>query len=232
MNDVSTHPGYAKDVHDGAGELHQQAEELRKLSSRLGKRVRRRGITDDDKDLQLHCPVDVYQKFLELVDEKVALEVKIEELHRKRGKFESSRAHYFELYDLAPVGYFTTNDKGVVLEANLATATQLGVDKEALAMQPITNFICGDDQALYRQSCQQLFATEAPQVVELKMLRVDSSIFWARLSTTTTRNVDGKPVCLVVMSDITERRNLESEVLKARNLESLGILAGGIAPRF
>ena len=64
-----------------------------------------------------------------------------EELRKTQAKLEASRARYFDLYDLAPVGYCTVSEKGLILEANLTAATMLGVARGAAVKQPITRFI-------------------------------------------------------------------------------------------
>ncbi len=49
----------------------------------------------------------------------------------------------------------------------------------------------------------------------------------------TLKDADGKTIGLVAIGqDITERRQMEEELLKIRKLESLGVLAGGIAHQF
>jgi len=63
-----------------------------------------------------------------------------EELRRTQADLEASRARYFDLYDLAPVGYFTISERGLILEANLTAATLLGVARGALIKQPLTRF--------------------------------------------------------------------------------------------
>src|ERR1700682_3584242 len=63
---------------------------------------------------------------------QIELEMQNEELRRTQEALEASRARYFDLYDLAPVGYFTISNKGLILEANFTAATLFGVARGAL----------------------------------------------------------------------------------------------------
>ena len=135
-----------------------------------------------------------------------------EELRRAQGELEASRARYFDLYDLAPVGYFTLSEQGLILEANLTAAGLLGVGRSALVKQPLTRFILPEDQDIYYRHRKQLFETGAPQVCELRMLRADAAPFWARLEATEAQDADGAPVCRAVMSDITAQQAGGGEV--------------------
>jgi len=62
-------------------------------------------------------------------------EMQNEEMRRAQEALEASRARYFDLYDLAPVGYFTLSPQGLILEANLTAATLLGSPRGALVKQ-------------------------------------------------------------------------------------------------
>jgi len=53
---------------------------------------------------------------------QIELETQNEELRRVQSELEVSRERYFDLYDLAPVGYVTLNEQGSILEANLTSA--------------------------------------------------------------------------------------------------------------
>jgi len=57
----------------------------------------------------------------------------VHELQLHEIELELTRERYFDLYDLAPISYCTTDELGVILEANLATAERLG--------QPISRYI-------------------------------------------------------------------------------------------
>ena len=74
----------------------------------------------------------------ELRVHQVELEMQNEELRRAQEDLEASRSRYFDLYDLAPVGYLTLSEQGLILEANLTLVTLLGVTRGALAKQPLT----------------------------------------------------------------------------------------------
>ncbi|OGV78231.1 MAG: hypothetical protein A3K19_04750 [Lentisphaerae bacterium RIFOXYB12_FULL_65_16] len=102
---------------------------------------------------------------------QVELETQNEELRRAQAELEASRARYFDLYDLAPVGYITVSETGLILEANLTAANLLGVARGALVKQPLTRFIVKEDQDLQYLHCKQLFAGGTPQACELRMLR-------------------------------------------------------------
>lgn len=64
-----------------------------------------------------------------------------QELHQVQAEFDAAGARYFELYNLAPVGYCTVSEQGLILEANLTLSSLLGVPMERLTMQPINKFI-------------------------------------------------------------------------------------------
>ncbi len=63
------------------------------------------------------------------------------ELHRARAELEISLARYAELYDFAPVGYFTFDARGRIREANLTGANLLGIERRLLLHQPFSAFI-------------------------------------------------------------------------------------------
>jgi len=144
----------------------------------------------------------------------------------------ATRARYFDLYDVAPVGYCTVSEQGRILEANLTAATLLGVVRGGLVDQPITRLILDADQDSYDVHSKQLFESGEPYSLELRMLKEDGTSFWAHLAATAAQDADGVLVCRVVLSDISVSKSLEGQLLQAQKLESVGQLAGGIAHDF
>ncbi|RPI69180.1 MAG: PAS domain-containing protein, partial [Geobacteraceae bacterium] len=145
----------------------------------------------------------------ELRVHQIELEMQNVELRRIQAEMDVFQERYFDLYDLAPVGYCTLSEKGLILEANLTAATMLNVGREALFGQPITRFIVKEDQDTYYRYRKQLFETGEPQMCELHMEKQDGTSFWARLDSTVVKYSEGEAQCRVVIIDITEHKHVE-----------------------
>ena len=146
----------------------------------------------------------------ELRVHQIELEMQNEELRRAQAEIEAGRARYFDLYDLAPVGYCTLSEQGLILMANLTAATLLGRARGALVNRPLSHFILKDDQDIYYLHRKQLFETHAAQEFELRLIKPGGSNFWAHLTATAAQAEDGAPVSRMTISGIFERKRAES----------------------
>ncbi len=161
------------------------------------------------KDGVSHSPEETRNILHELRVHQIELEMQNDELRRAQEDQDVSRARYFDLYDMAPVGYCTLSETGLILEANLTAATLLGVPRGELARKPITRFIHQEDQDIYYRHRKLLSETGEPQSCEFRMQRPDAAVFWAHLRATASQD-DGKaPTCRIVLTDITARKRNE-----------------------
>ncbi|MBI5848098.1 MAG: response regulator [Nitrospirae bacterium] len=67
---------------------------------------------------------------------------------------------------------------------------------------------------------------------EVQMSKKDGSLVWCNLVGQAVNPANLEDGAIWLLEDITERKNMETEIIKVRNLESLGNLAGGIAHDF
>ena len=77
---------------------------------------------------------------------QIELQTQNEESRRSHIETEEARHRYSDLYDFAPIGYFTLNTQGVILEANLTAAALLGVNRRGLVQRGLGRFVRGEDQ--------------------------------------------------------------------------------------
>jgi len=157
------------------------------------------------KNQESMSPEETQQALHELRVHQVELEMQNEEL-------KAARARYFDLYDLAPVGYITVSEQGLVLEANLTATTLLSVSRGNLMNQLLTRFILKEDQDIYYLHRKKLLDTGKPQMCELRMVKKNGTVFWAHLSGAAARAEDGTTACRVVMSDITESKDMDAKL--------------------
>src|ERR1039457_2794917 len=146
----------------------------------------------------------------ELQVHQIELELQNEELHRTQAELDAESARYLDLYDLAQKGYCTLNKKGLILQTNLTATNLLGMARSALIKQPITRFIINEDHEILYLNCQRLLENGETQDFELRMVKMDGTVFWAHLTATAGQDTDKSPTFRVVISDIDNRKRIET----------------------
>jgi PAS domain-containing protein len=84
------------------------------------------------QELESPSPEQIRQIMHELRVHQIQLEMQNDELRRSETELDAVRARYFDLYDLAPVGYCTVSEAGLILEGNLTAAKLLGATRSEL----------------------------------------------------------------------------------------------------
>ncbi len=164
---------------------------------------------------------------------QIELEMQNEELRRAQLELEDQRAKYFELFDLAPVGYLTISDTGMVRDANLTAARLLGVERQQLVEKPFSAFVPAADQDVYYRHRKLLAQTGWPQSCELRLQRIGGDAgggdgagaegaparFWAHLESRPQHTADGETdSSWMTFTDVTARKQAEEEI-RQRNRE-------------
>ncbi|KPA18360.1 multi-sensor hybrid histidine kinase [Candidatus Magnetomorum sp. HK-1] len=195
---------------------------------------------ENDEDL-LNLSNEAKDKLLtELRIHQIELEMQNEELRRTQLELEATRDKYADLYDFAPVGYFTIDKLGKILEVNLTAASLLGVYRTELIGKIFSRFIVKDFQDNYYLFLKKIFKSNSSMTLELKLIKNDGTDFFAQIESSIVQNTDGNINNFrMAILDITKRKETE-ELLKskevqlrhAHKMEAVGTLSGGIAHEF
>jgi PAS domain S-box-containing protein len=157
----------------------------------------------------------------ELQVHKVELGMQDEELMRSHRALEKSQSRYFDLYDLAPVGYCTISDKGLILESNLTAETLLGTPRVLLKNLTLSHFITRESQDSYFLMRQQCLASGSAQTCELRLAKADGTLFWAHLQIARNVSEVDATTLLLTFSDITALKKAQESAHAALYARSL-----------
>ncbi len=179
--------------------LYQRAE------AALGQRV-----NQSPEQFAALSPAQAQRTLHDLQVHQLELEMQNEELRRTQVELDESLARYVNFYDLAPLGYCTVNEKGLIKEVNLTTSTLLNVPRSQLLKQPISRFIFNNDQDTYYKLLRKPRSAGGPLSSELRLLKRDGEPFWVKLEVAKVGDGDDGSELRLVISHIAERKNVET----------------------
>jgi diguanylate cyclase (GGDEF)-like protein/PAS domain S-box-containing protein len=200
--------GLIENITKKSANLRKKAEE--KLKSKI---TTPKGMSDKEKHQLIH----------ELQVHQIELEMQNDELRKAQAEIEESRTKYSELYDFAPVGYFTFDKHGLILGANLTVATELSVERSLLMNKPFRTYIVMEDRKIFDSHLQKVFKSGDRQACEIRLKRKDGREFYAQLESKEVRDSFDSNTCRTSLTDITERKFKEEEI---KRLASMDILTG------
>lgn len=176
--------------------------------TKKNRRIEKSPLTTGPPELS----VEIFQRTIqELETHQIELELQNEELKKTQAERDALHDRYFDLYDLAPVGYLTLNANGLILEANLYAATLFGLGKYALLKQPFYRFVCHQDKDTFYLQTNPSNLRKAQQGWDMCLLRADGSSVWAYL---TAVLINGNE-CWLTITNINERKNSENIIAQS-----------------
>ncbi len=142
-----------------------------------------------------------------------------------------SEERYRRVVEVSPEAIFVHSD-GRFVFMNMAAAKLLGAEKpEELYGQLALDFVHPVLQDLVAQRIKNAWLHRDNPLIEEELVRLDGSTVLVEM-VSIYFNYKGKDSVLAIARDISERRRMQEELIKAQKFESLGILAGGIAHDF
>ncbi len=150
----------------------------------------------------------------ELEIHQIELEMQNAELRRAQEELELSRNEYAELYDFAPVGYFTIDADGLIEGVNLTGAHLLGIERGLLLKRPFVSFIEeAADREIFSKHIKEVVQKQAKQICDIRLKRKYGAAFYAQLHSMAKEKIDGKADYIgTTIIDITEHKKAEEKI--------------------
>jgi formate hydrogenlyase transcriptional activator len=168
---------------------------------------------------------DLRRLLHELQVHQVELEMQNEELLRAREELEVSRNRYVELYDFAPVGYFTFDARGLIREVNLAGAQLLGTERGRLVNKPFARYIAdAEGRDIFSSHLEMVLQRQVMLRCEIRLKGNGGSVILGQLQSITVDTIESKGAYILTsIVDGTVRRQLEEALQNERDKLELTI---------
>ncbi|GAC1587859.1 MAG: hypothetical protein NVS3B25_04100 [Hymenobacter sp.] len=203
MLDSSTTPNVGNDLPDAGPHaallaLRARAEKRRHLVTQAAEH---------------HTPEETQRLVQELQIHQIELEMQYEELLLAQTEAQAARDQYLDLYDFAPVGYFTLSEGGLIRQLNLSGSQLLGAVRQRLVGRRLALFVAPHQRLEFGKFLARVFSSDSTQSCELQLQREDGTLFYAQLEGLRTETTIG-PQCRLAVIDTTLRHHA-SEALAA-----------------
>ena len=148
----------------------------------------------------------------ELQVHQIEMEMQNESLQAALAAAEAGQ-RFIDLYEFAPVAYFSVGTDSTIRLANLAGCRLLGLERSALHGQRVAAYVVGDDVPMFNTFLRQVLASGEIETCELRLhpsgkgnvveIRIDA-----------VADAQGV-VCNLALTDITEHKRLEQNIRRA-----------------
>lgn len=178
-------------------------------------RMRAQATNPSSADRGGNSATDTLRLLHELQVHQAELEMQNEELRKVRDEVEAGQEEYRELYDFAPVGYFTLSVKGAIEHANLTGASQVGVVRSRLVGRQFDSLLPAGRRPLFGSFLKRVFASQSKQECDFDISRFGKEAQIVNLKAQCS--ADGR-TCRLVMVDITEKTRAEEAIAKLASI--------------
>ncbi|MBH8557884.1 sensor histidine kinase [Hymenobacter negativus] len=178
------------DPHAALLELRARAEQRRRLVTQA---------------TEQQTPQEMQRLVQELQVYQIELEMQYEELLLSQTEAQAARSQYVDLYDYAPVGYFTLTEAGLIEQLNFSGARLLGAVRQRLAGRRFALFVAPAQRLAFGQFLARVFGTDSTQSLELPLQQENGTPFFGQLEGLRVDTPTG-PQCRLAVLDTSARQ--------------------------
>ncbi len=204
---------------DGRGKMTSEKEEKGKEKSfrelRSAAEVKAKKGGDTTTEMAQRDPRALIH---ELQVHQIELEMQNEELQRAHVELRELYEKFRDLYDFAPVSYFTLDNDGRIVDANLAAVSLLGVDRRHLRKAPFNAFIRSSSLRGFQRFIRDIFLSDEKQKCEVDLILSKRATGRAIIEGIAITGAYGKKKEIrIALMDITALRRAEEALKKAHD---------------
>jgi len=173
------------------------AKDTPRHSSRI--KANKKDFSLSEKDKILH----------ELHSKEIQLEMQNLELTEAQSLLEESRNRYADLFDFAPLGFVSLNQKGIIIEINFICSQMLGIEKQKFEKAPFVTFVNKTDKQKFYEHLKKC-KTNNRVTTQLSLRRNDGKFFDMELSSVSVSDFKNRTTIIrTAVIDISERKQAE-----------------------
>ncbi|MEY4918106.1 MAG: hypothetical protein RL616_2019 [Verrucomicrobiota bacterium] len=158
----------------------------------------------------LKSAADSQRLLHELQVHQVELEMQNAELRQARDELEAALENFTDLYDFAPVGYFTLTADGVINQVNLTGTNLVGIERARLVSRFFGTLVVPELRSIFHSFLKKVFASQTKLAMELELMGQSGQPLRA-VNLEARRLLNGQE-CRVAVMDITARKRVEENV--------------------
>ena len=161
--------------------------------------------------------IDILKINHELQVHQIELEMQNDELICSKERTTEIAEKYIELYNFAPIGYFTFSREGNIIELNEYGSQMLGMNPNQLMNKNFDLFIIDEDKQIFILYIDKTYESKSIETCMISLPLEDGIIRHILLTGHITKN--GK-YCLTAALDITKRLQLEKDTIELQQFNS------------
>ncbi len=171
------------------------------------------------------------QDFAASVADLVSLAIEASERRRAEEALRASEEKYRELVENLSDVIYAVDPNGLIKYISPSVQALSGYAPREVAGRPLTEFLHEEDRRLARHYFKK-YLSGISETFECRLVTKAGQVRWVRSSGKSVVSMGRITGVQGVITDITERKELEHQLLQSQKMEAIGMLAGGVAHDF